>query len=162
MSIWRAFHHSFPIRLFLMHIKYNQFLLLYWFLLFAIVGGAFGSSLGIPYLFLDPIYLDKVGFGVFHHWHKLGGFYHVFSHYKLYHGWFSLSFLGTLPKPFAHFCLNNSLIPLAFLIYYIVKISQYQNYAALYSTNEKLLSLSGLILGMSVMFFFFRLLHLYQ
>ncbi len=156
MSIWRAFHHSFPIRLFLMHIKYNQFLLLYWFLLFAIVGGAFGSSLGIPYLFLDPIYLDKVGFwGFFIIGISLAGFtmsFHITSYIM---DGFRFPFLGTLPKPFAHFCLNNSLIPLAFLIYYIVKISQYQNYAALYSTNEKLLSLSGLILGMSVMFFLF-------
>ena len=158
MNIWRAFQNSFPIKLFLMHIKYNQFLLLYWFLLFAIVGGAFGSGLGIPYLFLDPIYLDKVGFwGFFIIGISLAGFtmsFHITSYIM---DGFRFPFLGTLPKPFAHFCLNNSLLPLAFLVYYIVKICQYQNRAALYELNEMIFSLSGLILGIGLMFFLFFL-----
>lgn len=158
MNIWQVFHHSFPIKLFLMHVKYNQFLLLYWFLLFAIVGGAFGGSLGIPYLFLDPIYLDRVGFwGFFIIGISLAGFTMAFHITSYIMDGFRFPFLGTLPRPFAHFCLNNSLLPLAFLTYYIVKICQYQNQAALYSLNEMFFSLAGLILGMGVMFLLFFL-----
>ena len=62
MKILNAIVHSFPTKLLLVHVKHNQFLLFYWLILFSIVDGRFGKSLGIPFLFLDPIYMGKVGF----------------------------------------------------------------------------------------------------
>ena len=61
-SMLKAILHSFPIRLLQVHIKHNPFLLLYWLLLFAVVNGSFAPGLGIPYLFLDAVYLDQVNF----------------------------------------------------------------------------------------------------
>src|SRR5690606_20348695 len=60
-----AFYFSFPIQLLLNHIKNNQVLLLCWVLLFAIVTENFGKVFGIPYLFLDPEYMQEVSFWSF-------------------------------------------------------------------------------------------------
>jgi len=74
-----------------------------------------GVMLVIPYLFLDPEYLNRVswisfflmgiGFAVF----TMG--FHL-STYILDGEKFP--FLAILSKPFIHYCLNNSIIPLIF------------------------------------------------
>ena len=56
---------SFPVQLFLNNIQRNHVLMLCWIILFAMVTGSFGKYLGIPYLFLDPEYLNKVNFQSF-------------------------------------------------------------------------------------------------
>src|SRR5258708_34113161 len=56
---------SFPVQLFLNNIRRNIVLILCWIILFAMVTGNFGKYLGIPYLFLDPEYLNQVGFTSF-------------------------------------------------------------------------------------------------
>ena len=48
---FRPVSHSLAVRLLQVHLNHNPFLLLYWFILFSIVGGGFGKALGIPYLF---------------------------------------------------------------------------------------------------------------
>ncbi len=162
MKFLRSVIHSFPLKLLLVHIKYNQVLLVYWIILFGIVQGKFGRGLGIPYLFLDPIYLGDVGFlGPFIIGLTLGGFSMAFNITSYILDGFRFQFLGTLPRPFAHFCLNNALIPLSFLIFYIYKILDFHRYASLYSTAESSEIIGGLILGYAVMlislFTYFRL-----
>ncbi len=56
---------SFPVQLFLNNIQRNHVLMLCWIILFAMITGSFGKYLGIPYLFLDPEYLNKVNFTSF-------------------------------------------------------------------------------------------------
>lgn len=152
MKVLNAFLNSFPIKLLLVHVKHNQFLLLYWVFLFSTVSGGFGKALGIPYLFLDPIYLDSVGFwGFFVVGITLGGFAMAFNITSYILDGFRFPFLGTLPRPFTHFCLNNSLIPLGFLVFYIVKIVEFERDYGLYSTNHILLSILGLLAGFIAM-----------
>src|SRR6186713_2237674 len=57
--------YSFPIQLLLNNVKRNVVLLFCWVILFAMITGSFGKYLGIPYLFLDPEYLNKVNFKSF-------------------------------------------------------------------------------------------------
>lgn len=162
MSAIRAIFNSFPIRLLLVHIKHNQFLLLYWFILFSIVAGRLGKNLGIHYLFLDPIYLDKVGFwGFFIIGVALAGFIMAFNITSYILDGFRFPFLGTLPRPFSHYCLNNALIPLVFLVYYVIRIVSFQRTAALYTTQEIALSLAGLFMGIVVMLVF-QFIYFYQ
>ncbi|RKQ49484.1 patatin-like phospholipase [Roseivirga pacifica] len=152
MKIIRSILNSFPIKLLLVHIKHNQFLLLYWVILFAIIDGRIGKSLGIPYLFLDPIYLDKVGFwGFLIMGVVLAGFAMSFNITSYILDGFRFPFLGTLPRPFTHYCLNNALLPLGFLIFYVVRIIGFQRDAALYSSTEILASVGGLLLGYAFM-----------
>ena len=152
MKALNAFYNSFPIKLLLVHVKYNQFLLLYWFFLFSIVAGGFGKALGIPYLFLDPIYLDSVGFkGFFIVGVTLGGFAMAFNITSYILDGFRFPFLGTLPRPFTHFCLNNSVIPFGFLIFYVVKVVEFARDYGLYSDRQILYSVSGLLAGFIAM-----------
>lgn len=152
MKVLNSFFNSFPIKLLLVHVKYNQFLLLYWLFLFSTVGGSFGKALGIPYLFLDPIYLDSVGFwGFFIVGITIGGFAMAFNITSYILDGFRFPFLGTLPRPFTHFCLNNALIPLAFMAFYIVKIIEFQRDYGLYGTSEITGSLAGLLAGFIAM-----------
>ncbi len=148
MKILNAIVHSFPTKLLLVHVKHNQFLLFYWLILFSIVDGRFGKALGIPFLFLDPIYMGEVGFwgfmiiGV-----SLAGFSMAFNITSYILDGFRFPFLGTLPRPFSHFCLNNALIPLAFLAFYIQRVISFQLNVELYEGPQIAMGLLGLISG---------------
>ncbi len=143
---------SFPVRLLQMHAKHNPFLLLYWFILFSIITGNFGKGLGIPYLFLDAVYLDKVGWwgfmilGV-----TLCGFAMAYNITSYILDSFRFPFLGTLRKPFTHFCLNNALLPITFLVLHVVKIYQFQTQVELRTGLEALTGIGGLLFGYMVM-----------
>lgn len=155
MKILNAIVHSFPIKLLLVHVKHNQFLLFYWLILFSIVDGRFGKALGIPFLFLDPIYMGEVGFwgfliiGV-----SLAGFAMAFNITSYILDGFRFPFLGTLPRPFSHFCLNNSLIPIVFLAFYVSKIITFQLNVELYKGPEVAMGLLGLLSGVLFMLAF--------
>ncbi len=117
----------FPVQLLINNFKKNQILLFFWFILFLTISGDFGSSLGIPLLFLDPEYQNDVSpesmaivgvcFGVF----CVSFFitcYILDSH--------RFKFLGTIRFPFVNFCLNNSILPLAFVITYLGEFIHFQ------------------------------------
>lgn len=141
-------------QLLVVHVKHNQFLLVYWLILFATVNGNFGRNLGIPYLFLDPVYLDEVsiwGFmilGV-----AVAGFAMSYNITSYILDGFRFPFLGTLPRPLSHFCLNNATIPVAFLIFYIYKIVAFQNQTGS-NDLEILIKISGLLIGCLAMLVF--------
>lgn len=114
---WYAFRDFFPIHLIFSQVKFNIIVLFYWAFLFAVVNGFFGVSFGVPFLFLSPEYLGEtsymsfllLGFSV-------GGFimaFHTYSYIRL--GPF-YPFIATLSRPYFKFCVNNSTIPLLFLI----------------------------------------------
>jgi hypothetical protein len=124
LTFFRAF---FPIQLLFGHVKYNLFSLFFWFLLFKIVTDSFGSGFGIPFLFYSPEYQGEtstlsfmlIGFA-------LGGFtiaFHTYSYMKLGKKY---PFIATVQKPFITFCLNNSIIPFLFVIFFAVKFSSFQ------------------------------------
>lgn len=144
--------YSFPVQLFLNNIKRNHVLMLCWIILFAMITGNFGKYLGIPYLFLDPEYLNKVSFASFF---IIGlttaGFttaFHITCYITDGH---RFSFVGTLPRPFTKFAINNSFIPLVFLVTYIYEIIAFQVNNE-YSTSRGLAwNLTGLMTGYLVM-----------
>ena len=120
-GILRGIFFSFPIQLLLIHLKKNFSLLLIWGILFGIITGHIGKEFGIPYLFLDPEYLGRVSWlsmlimGL-----AMGGFLLAFqvTSYSLESNRFS--FLGYLRVPFGKFFLNNSIIPVLFIVVYII------------------------------------------
>ncbi len=118
---------SFPVQLMLLHLKRNHFLLLFWVLLLGFVTSSLGNLMGIHYLFLDPEYLNEVG------WLSLSlvGFafgifimaFHMVSYILYAHRY---SFLGCIGKPFFRFALNNSLLPLIFYIVYMLALLRFR------------------------------------
>lgn len=139
-------------RLLQMHAKHNPFLLLYWFILFSIITGNFGKGLGIPYLFLDPVYMDKVGWwGFMILGITLCGFAMAYNITSYILDSFRFPFLGTLRKPFTHFCLNNALLPITFLVLHVIKIYQFQTEVELKTSLEAITGIGGLLFGYMAM-----------
>ncbi len=144
--------YSFPVQLLLNNFKRNIVLLLCWIILFAMITGNFGKYLGIPYLFLDPEYLNEVNFtsfciiGI-----ATAGFsmaFHITCYISDSH---HFSFLGTLARPFRKFVLNNSFIPLLFLFTYIFEIIAFQINNE-YTTGAKLfINVGGMLFGYVLM-----------
>lgn len=152
-----AFRYSFPIQLLLNNFRRNHILLLCWIILFAMITGGFGKYLGIPYLFLDPEYLNKVNFTSFF---IIGlttaGFTAAYQITCYINDGHRFSFVGTLSKPFTKFWINNGIIPLVFIALYIYQIVSFQVNNE-YSTGTNLAwNLTGLLTGyviMTVLFF---------
>lgn len=146
------FFYSFPIQLLLNNFRRNQVLMLSWIILFAMITGSFGKYLGIPYLFLDPEYLNKVDFlSFFILGATLAGFttsFHITGYINDGH---RFSFVGGLPKPFAKFALNNSLIPFTFLALYVFEVISFQKNNQYTTGLELAMNVAGLLVGFLAM-----------
>ncbi len=119
--------YSFPIQLLLNNFRRNHILILCWIILFAMVTGNFGKYLGIPYLFLDPEYLNKVNFTSFLMMGLLtAGFTMAFNITSYITDGHRFSFVGALSNPFKKFTINNSIIPITFLITYVYQVIAFQ------------------------------------
>jgi hypothetical protein len=144
--------YSFPVQLLLNNVRRNQILILCWIILFAMITGNFGKYLGIPYLFLDPEYLNEVNFTSFFIMGAVtAGFttaFHITSYINDGH---RFSFVGTLSKPFTKFSINNSILPLLFLGTYLFEIIRFQLNNEYSTTKELVWNVSGLLLGYLLM-----------
>lgn len=147
---------SFPVQLLLLHLRTNFPLLLVWVLLAMMMGGVLGPRLGMQYLFLDPEYLDMSGFWPFLIVGMAFGFFTMswnLSTYLLVGRWFP--FLASLSRPFFKFCINNALLPLGVLAFYVVLIA---HFLALEGDGwEQAEAISGLLLGLALSLFLYAL-----
>jgi len=127
MNMWEKFLFSFPVQLLFLHLKKNFLLLSLWGLLGLIIFQKFGSVLGIPYLFLDPEYLNKISWQSFF---LVGIALAVFTmafHMTTYIlDGPKFIFLAIIPRPFIQYCINNSIIPLTFYILYLFAFFNFQ------------------------------------
>ncbi len=123
-------------------------LLLLWLILFAIIFQNFGKVLGIPFLFLDAEYLGRVNFWSYFSIGVTLGLFTMAFHMTAYIlDSAGFSFLALTRRPFLNFCINNSILPLAFLLAATIQIYRFQ---VSYETNTWLNitgHISGLIIG---------------
>ena len=151
----------FPLRLIQAQLKFNFFGLIYWILLFLIVSDSLGYAFGIPFLFFSPEYVGNIsnlsflflGFSI-------GGFtmaYNVYSYTKLGP---RFPFLIVVSAPFFRFCINNSLIPTVFILFYLVKMAKFQVTEELASSFDIFQYITAFIIGffifiaLSILYFF--------
>jgi hypothetical protein len=145
---------SLPIRLLISQIKRSHVLLLIWFLLFAVVTDQLGKYLGIPSLFLDPEYLNKVNFlSFFIMGVVVAGFTTAFHITCYIVDGYRYNFLGSLTKPFAKFSINNSLIPIVFLLVYLLNIILYQIRNEEATAMDIFWAVTGVVIGFTVMLY---------
>src|SRR5688500_19188828 len=112
-------------------------MLVFWYILFATVNGSFMKTFGANALFLAPEYLGNVNsisaaimgvsIGVFIMCWNVATFILFSRHF---------TFLAATQYPFLKYCINNSIIPLAFLIFYFVKGISYSYYKELMPAGE--------------------------
>jgi hypothetical protein len=150
--------YSFPVQLLLNNFRRNHVLILCWIILFAMITGNFGKYLGIPYLFLDPEYMNVVGFMSFLIMGILTAGFTMAFHITCYiSDGHRFSFVGTLRNPFKKFTINNSIIPASFLITYVFQIVAFQINNQYTSESKLLVNLGGLSLGYILMTSLFSL-----
>jgi hypothetical protein len=144
-----GFWYSLPIQLFLLHFRRYQIFLVFWYILFATVGGSFMESFGACSLYLAPEYYNEVNFfstaivggaiGIFiMSWHITTFILHR-KH---------IQFLATTAQPFLKFCINNSIMPLIFLLYYFFTAIDFDAHKELMNTWQIIVLVGGFLVGL--------------
>jgi len=129
-----------------MHLKKNQIMMMYWLVLFGCITETFASRFGIPFLFLDPEYMGKVGMRSFLVMGLcLGAFIMAFNITSFMLNAFRFPFLATLSKTFIKYAHNNFIIPLSFLLTYTICIINFQY-------NSQLIGIGEIIRNLLVMY----------
>ncbi|MFT5917130.1 MAG: hypothetical protein ACI81T_003645 [Bacteroidia bacterium] len=144
---------SFPIHLAIYNVKSNHVLLSFWLLLWAFVSGTIGDKMGFSYLFLDPEYMNEVsGWSFFIMGLAFSSFTMAFHITCYILGGYRYTFLGIMRFPLLQFSINNSIIPIIFFLYYLVKIAIFQRTYEGESWGNILWEISVFLSGMFMMF----------
>ncbi len=160
MAYLRGIFYSLPVQLLFLHFRKYQVLLIFWIFLFACISGNFMKTFGADALFLAPEYLGNVNglsmaligvsLGVFIMCWNITTFILFSRHF---------SFLAATQFPFLKYCINNSIIPLLFLLYYIIKAAAFAHYKELIPKVEIVFLMlgffAGLLLVLAISFFYF-------
>ena len=156
----RGIFYSLPVQLIFLHFRKYQVLLIFWFLMFSVANSGFMKSFGADALFLAPEYLGNVNsiscaimgiaIGVYIMCWNITTFI-LFSR--------QFTFLAATQYPFLKYCINNSVIPISFLIFYLIRAYQFAHYKELISNVEIIFLtvgfMAGLLLILSISFFYF-------
>lgn len=141
----------FPLQLLLVNLKRNHLLILLWLLLFGLLSNTFAGKFGISFLFLAPEYLNSVSFwSYFIMGFAIGGFVMTFNISSYIINSKRFPFIAALKNPFVKFCINNSLLPLIFLIYYITQVVNYHLVNENTSIITILYYISAIIIGYTI------------
>ena len=155
MKAWlRGFFYSFPVQLLFLHFRKYQVLLIFWFVLFSTINGTFMRTFGADSLYLAPEYLGNVNalgagivgisIGMFIMSWNIASFILFSRHFR---------FLAATTNPFLRYCINNFVLPAAFLIFYFIKAWQFIRYKELIPTAEYLMLAGGFLLGLLLILF---------
>ncbi len=147
----RPIYYSFPYRLLLLHVRNHLVLIAVWLFLAMLMTGMIGKFFGVNYLMLTPEYMGRVDWAsYFLLGAAFGALFMVWNltAYLLCSSRFP--FLATLSAPFTKFCINNSLIPIAFLIVWLVASVRFQYWEELWPVAEILKNIGGFIGGFAV------------
>src|SRR6476620_11506021 len=148
LKFFTNLYYSFPVQLLILHFRKFQVLLIFWLILFGTITGNFMKTFGADALFLAPEYLGNVNGAAA----AIVGA----STAILVMSWnittFILHskrcrFLVTTAKPFLKYCINNSIIPLLFLVMYFIYALNFDVKKELIPTAQFLLIASGFFAG---------------
>ena len=144
-----GFYYSLPIQLVFLHFRKYQVLLVFWFILFSVVDGGLMKTFGADSLYLAPEYLGVVNsfstalvgmaVGMFIMSWNITTFILFSQHFK---------FLATTSNPFLKYCINNSIIPLFFLLFYLVQAYIFDRYKELIGNLDFIFLAGGFIVGL--------------
>jgi Patatin-like phospholipase len=141
-------YYSLPVQLLLLHFRKYQILLLFWYILFAVVNGTFMERFGVNNLYMTPEYLGNVnalstamvGMSIavfFMSWNITTFILHS-KH---------MQFLATTSQPFLKYCINNAILPVVFLIFYAFKTISFQYSQELFEVGELVFFVAGFLCG---------------
>jgi hypothetical protein len=144
-------YYSFAYRLLLLHVRSHLLLMLVFLFIGLLMTGMIGRFFGIHYLLLTPEYMGRVdwlSFGLLGA--SFGALFMVWNltSYLLCSSRFS--FLATLSAPFTKFCINNALIPSAFLVIWLIASIRFQRYEELWSAMIIAQNIVGFLVGLTL------------
>ncbi len=120
------------------------------FLAFSVIG-FIGNHYGMHYLFLNPEYLGDVYFWSFALvGFTFGGFLMAWNITTYIINSHRFPFLATMERPFSKYCLNNSIIPITFMIFFVTSIVRFQWYNELAEEGNIFMQILGLFGGFIV------------
>ena len=136
--------YSFPVQLLILHFRKHQVLLIFWLMIASTIDSGFMKSFGADALFFVPEYLGNVNalsaatVGI-----AMGVFFMSWNITTFILHTHRFKFLATASKPFLKYCINNGILPLCFLVFYLVKSIQFNMHKELLSFGEE----AALVLG---------------
>lgn len=146
--------YSFPVQLLMLHFRKYQVLLLFWALMASTINSGFMKSYGADALFFVPEYLGEVNalsgalvgisMGIFFMSWNITTFILHTKRFK---------FLATASEPFLKYCINNSILPLIFLTFYLIKSIRFNINKELFSSSEEFFMVLGFIGGLALLIF---------
>jgi hypothetical protein len=141
-------YYFFPVQLFILHFRKFQVLLVFWYVLGSTINSSFLKTYGADALFFSPEYLGNVNaLSAFIVGLAAGVFFMSWNittfilHSKRFR------FLATTTKPFLKYCINNAILPLLFLAFYIYKLVIFDVQKELMNTGEIIAVLAGILGG---------------
>ena len=118
-KLLRNIYYFMPVQLVLLHLRKYRLLLVFWLILYFTITGNIAAHFGASSLFLAPEYLGYINFTSMF---LLGGALCVFMmtwhittfivHSK------RMPYMGATRQAFIVYCINNSIVPIAFLLFY--------------------------------------------
>lgn len=147
----RRLLYFFPFQLFVLHLKKNHLLLLCWLVLFAYITQSMGMKYGVPYLFLFPEYFGEStfwSFGILGF--AMGGFFTAYNLYSYTTHAYRFPFIATIARPFLKFTINNALLPVVFVLTYLVSSARLQYTKELVPPMDIVVNLLGLLTGIAL------------
>lgn len=141
--------YSFPVQLFILHFRKYQVLLIFWVLLASTIDSGFMKSFGADALFFVPEYMGNVNalaaafLGV-----AMGVFFMSWNITTFILHTKRFKFLAATSKPFLKYCINNSILPILFLIFYLIRSFQFNLNKELLTVGEHLVLVGGFAFGL--------------
>ncbi len=147
--------YSLPIQLFILHFRKYQMLLIFWYLLFGVTQGSVMKSFGADALFFSPEYLGSTNMlAAFITGLSLGVFIMCWNITTFILHSKRLKFLAATSNPFLKYCINNGMLPLMFIIYYFIKLYQFDQYKELMSASTIISEIFGIASGVFILISF--------
>ncbi len=137
----------------MLYLKKYQLLLLFWVVLFSTIHGGFMNSFGAASLFLSPEYMGYVNWvGAAITGAGIGAFIMSWNvtTFILYSRYFR--FLATTARPFLKYCINNFVLPLAFVVDFLIQAVRFDQSRELMTNGEVMGMLAGFLLGLLLVF----------
>jgi hypothetical protein len=137
-----------PVQLVLLHFRKYQLLLLFWIILVTTVTGNFAEHFGAASLFLAPEYLGEINFlSMFLLGCAMAIFVMAWNITTFIIHSHRIPFLGATRQSFLKYCINNSVIPLSFLVFYSVVSFRFQYFNEHANPGKIVLLQLGFYLG---------------
>jgi hypothetical protein len=147
--------YSLPIQLFILHFRKYQVLLIFWYILFGVTQGSVMKSFGADALFFSPEYLGSANMlAAFITGLSLGVFIMCWNITTFILHSKRLKFLAATSNPFLKYCINNGMLPLMFMVYYFIKLYQFDQYKELMSATTIISEIFGIASGVFILISF--------